>query len=316
MTNLSHNNSEIMISVIMPAYNAEPYIKQAIESILLQSYKNFELIIVNDGSSDRTRDIVLSFTDHRIRLIDNDGNKGIVYSLNRGVKEASGKYIARMDSDDISLPERFEKQLEYIVKNKLDLIGCMTKRIDMQENCIISIANKSYSPDIIKRCLKYDCCIAHPTWLAKKIVFQKLNGYREMRACEDYDFLLRTIKSNFKVGICDSVQLLYRENTKGISSSNIFRQRLSAQYLRDNFKSIEEITPFSVNDYINKSLTDLDGEKYRIGAMYFDKGIQNLNRLNPLGLFQILKGLNKSKLLKKRLNNLIKLHLVRIGIIK
>lgn len=303
-----------MISVILPAYNAELFIRQAIESVLLQSYKNFELIVVNDGSTDGTRDIVSSFSDSRIKLLDNDRNKGIVYSLNRGVREASGEYIARMDSDDISLPERFERQMEYLEENKLDLIGCMTKRIDMDGNCIIPTANRSYPPDTIKKCLKYDCCIAHPTWLARKRVFQDLGGYRDMRACEDYDFLLRTVKSGFKVGICDSVQLLYRENVTGISSSNLFRQRLSAQYLRDNFNSIEHITPASIEDYMKKTFTDLDREKYQNGVMDFDHGIQNLRSYKPIGFIQILKGIRNSRLLMKRLTNLISLHMVRMGI--
>lgn len=300
-----------MISVILPAYNAELFIREAIESVLLQSYKNFELIVVNDGSTDGTREIVTSFSDSRIILLDNDGNKGIVYSLNRGIKDASGEFIARMDSDDISLPERFEKQLEYIEKNKLDLVGCMTKRIDMDGNCIIPIANRSYPPETIKKCLQYDCCIAHPTWFARKSVFQDLAGYRDMRACEDYDFLLRTIKSGFKVGICDSVQLLYRENLSGISSSNLFRQRVSAQYLRDNFSSIEDITPVSMEDHIKNSYNPLDQEKYRNGVIDFEHGIQSLRSYNPVGVIQILKGIRKSKLLIKRLNNLICLQMVR-----
>ena len=106
------------ISVLMPAYNAEKYIGEAIESILNQTYKDFEFIIINDGSIDRTEDIILSYDDPRIIYLKNKENSGIVASLNNGLKQAKGQYVARMDADDISLPTRFEKQLQYMESNQ------------------------------------------------------------------------------------------------------------------------------------------------------------------------------------------------------
>ena len=103
-----------LISVILPVYNGADYLSEAIESILNQSYHNFELLIMNDGSTDHSKDIVNLFSDNRIKYFENDGNKGLIYTLNRGIDESNGKYIARMDADDIALPNRFKIQYEYM----------------------------------------------------------------------------------------------------------------------------------------------------------------------------------------------------------
>ncbi len=102
------------ISVIMPVYNGEKYLREAIDSILAQTFTDFEFIIINDCSVDGTEEIVLSYTDERIVYIKNEKNMGVAETLNRGVAIAKGEYIARMDADDISLPERFNKQVEYM----------------------------------------------------------------------------------------------------------------------------------------------------------------------------------------------------------
>ncbi len=120
------NKEKVMISVIMPTYNTPiKMLSQAIESILNQTYTNFEFIIINDCSTDNTLEYLYSLKDNRIKVITNDKNLGITASLNIGLKIAQGKYIARMDSDDISLPTRFEKQLDYMEKNK-NVIVCGT----------------------------------------------------------------------------------------------------------------------------------------------------------------------------------------------
>lgn len=107
----------IFISVLLPAYNAEAYLEEAIESILAQTYTNFELLLINDGSTDRTAEIAQSYTDPRIRYIENPQNIGLIATLNKGIGLAQGRYIARMDADDIALPERLAKQLAFMQAN-------------------------------------------------------------------------------------------------------------------------------------------------------------------------------------------------------
>ena len=105
----------VKISVVMPAYNADiRYLREAVESILNQSFRDFELIVIDDGSTNETRDYLSSLSDGRVRLIRNQTNIGVTKSLNIGLRAARGQYIARMDADDLSLPERFEKQLAYM----------------------------------------------------------------------------------------------------------------------------------------------------------------------------------------------------------
>lgn len=113
------------ISVVMPAYNVEKYVEEAVCSILDQTYCDFEFIIVDDGSTDRTREILRSFSDPRISLLFNDKNEGNYPARNRGCRLARGKYIAVMDADDVALPERLERQVEYMEKHS-DVLACGT----------------------------------------------------------------------------------------------------------------------------------------------------------------------------------------------
>ena len=99
------------VSVVMPAYNAEKYLREAIDSILAQTYTDFELIIINDGSTDSTKEVIHSYSDPRIIYIENERNSGICITLNKGLDASRGRYIVRMDSDDISVPERLEVQV-------------------------------------------------------------------------------------------------------------------------------------------------------------------------------------------------------------
>ncbi|WP_460891927.1 glycosyltransferase family 2 protein [Rufibacter soli] len=108
-----------LVSIVMAAYNEEKYIKEAIDSILSQTYPHFEFIIVNDGSTDKTEEIILSYQDPRIRYVKNETNLRLIASLNKGLSLAEGKYIARMDSDDISLPKRLEIQVAFMEANPL-----------------------------------------------------------------------------------------------------------------------------------------------------------------------------------------------------
>ena len=120
------------INVIMPSYNTAQYIGKSIQSVIDQTYKNWELIIVDDLSSDNTKNIVLSYQDSRIRFIENK-SKNISKALNIGILNSKGQYIARMDSDDIALPDRLKKQYEFLEKNKhISILG--SNVIEISEN--------------------------------------------------------------------------------------------------------------------------------------------------------------------------------------
>src|SRR5687768_2170096 len=112
-----------VISVIMPVYNTAAYLRESIESILTQTFKDFEFIIINDGSADNSEEIILGYNDQRIKYLKNEVNKGYVFSLNRALKIATGKYIARLDSDDLSLPGRLMAQYNFM-ENHPQVIVC------------------------------------------------------------------------------------------------------------------------------------------------------------------------------------------------
>jgi glycosyltransferase involved in cell wall biosynthesis len=194
-----------LISVLMPVFNVEEYIEEALSSVLNQTYKHFEIIVIDDGSTDSTAAIVerMALVDSRIRLLRNPQNMRIVQSLNRGLSMAAGSYIARMDGDDISMPDRFEKFVEHLEKHpNIELVGCSVISIDTKG---IELGRTRYpgSQQAIVRTFDLQSPVAH-IWLAKRDLYKKLQGYREMPGVEDYDFLLRAMSSNVKFENIDS----------------------------------------------------------------------------------------------------------------
>lgn len=175
------------ISVIMPAYNAEKYIGEAIESILNQTYKDFEFIIINDGSIDKTKEKILSYQDKRIVYLENKKNLGIVATLNKGLDYATGEFIARMDSDDISAKTRFEKQIDYFNKNSnVGVLGtgiCIFGEGIKEQKRIFTTDSK-----LLKAELLFNSCIAHPTVMMRRSILEKYNlRYEsEFAGAEDY----------------------------------------------------------------------------------------------------------------------------------
>ncbi|MCI8465867.1 MAG: glycosyltransferase family 2 protein [Lachnospiraceae bacterium] len=140
-----------LVSVIMPAYNGEKYIGEAIESVLNQTYGNLELIVVEDKSTDATPDLIRRYQDSRIRLYFNDRNQGIAYSTNLGIEKSRGKYIALLDDDDIALERRLEWQVDFLEKHEeIDVLGGRSALIDKDGNFIGYDKEPIYNPKYIK----------------------------------------------------------------------------------------------------------------------------------------------------------------------
>lgn len=179
----------VMISVIMPVYNSDKYISESIESILNQTFHNFELIIINDGSTDSSSKIINSYrkNDSRIIFIDRATNKGLPYTLNEGLSKANGKYIARMDSDDISLPQRFEKQFNFLENNKdIYLVG--SSYIVFNNQSIKKIVIHPVNPiELAYKCVSntYFC---HPSIMFRIDIFKNGIKYENIRT-EDFKFI-------------------------------------------------------------------------------------------------------------------------------
>lgn len=188
-----------LVSVIMPVYNIENYVKEAIQSIQNQTYNNLEIIVIDDGSNDKTYQIVeeLAKKDNRIKLYKNETNLNVVKTRNRALSYAIGEFIAMMDGDDISAPDRIEKKVKFLEENfDFDLVGCSMKAIDINGNEIGQTVHYS-NQNLLLESLKYVTPVSQ-IWVTKKYIYDQLNGYRNIPASEDYDFLLRMTSSGFK----------------------------------------------------------------------------------------------------------------------
>jgi glycosyltransferase involved in cell wall biosynthesis len=211
------------ITVVMSVYNAELYLDDSITSILEQSYRDFEFIIINDGSTDDSLNIIKKYKhlDERIVLISRE-NQGLIASLNDGVKLAKGKYIARMDADDISLKNRFKEQIELMEREHIDICGSSVKLFNDKGD--IKIWRYPVSDQDIKFTLLFTCSFAHPSVMIRKNVFKNLK-YKDYKNSEDYKLWTDAALSAFKMGGLDKVLLNYRCHEEQVSYKNSIMQK-------------------------------------------------------------------------------------------
>ena len=180
------------ISVIMSVYNGEKYLHEAISSILNQTYKDFEYIIVDDGSTDGTKHILSFFSDSRIKIFEKN-HEGLVSALNFAMQQSSGEYIARMDADDISKPDRLEKQLQFMRINNLALCGSRVETIDQANN---KTGNYHFPPIGLNNARVYAFFhnpFIHPSVMFRKDIVLRAGGYRHFVHIEDYELWTRII---------------------------------------------------------------------------------------------------------------------------
>ena len=179
------------ISVVMSVYNQEGYLGKSIESILNQTFTDFELIVINDGSTDRSKDILESIADPRLIYVDQQ-NSGLPFSLNKAIGMSRGNFIARMDADDISHLERLERQFNYLNINKnIDLVGSCI-RVMNEQGEIVGSKSVPLESSVIQESINYACNVMHPTYFFRKEIHKIAGGYRDQFIyAQDYDFLLR-----------------------------------------------------------------------------------------------------------------------------
>jgi len=180
------------VSVLMSVWNGERYLRQAIDSILGQTFSDFEFIIVDDASTDSTEAIMQSYHDPRILLLKNEHRVGFVRSLNRGLLIGTGEYIARQDADDISLPERITKQVDYLDRHpEVGLLGTWTEAID-EQGAFIGEWRTPVTNGLIQWSLLFGTCLAHPSIMMRRSTVEKAGAYDErMSQSEDYELWCR-----------------------------------------------------------------------------------------------------------------------------
>ena len=249
-----------LVSVVMSVFNGEPFVREAVDSILRQSFHDFEFIIIDDGSSDGSESILDGYQrrDSHVRVFHQE-NKGLIASLNKGCGLARGKYIARMDADDISLDDRLLWQVERMEGNgRLGLLGGAVEWIDATGKAL-GIRRHPCENKKIKVALGDGSAIWHPTAMMRKEVFDSVGGYRAVVVdAEDYDLWVR-IAERFDLANLQAVILKYRIHLGQVSVRRCEQEALSAVAVRysalarmngdsDPLDSIAQITPQTLKD--------------------------------------------------------------------
>jgi len=282
------------VTVLMPVYNGETYLNEAIESVLEQTFTAFEFLIINDGSTDRSVKIIESYDDSRIRLVHNETNLKLISTLNKGLDLARGEYIARMDADDVMLPQRLEKQTQYLDANpQIRVVGSWWKNVDEHGKslgytrvptedyaCAFMIFEKGEGP------------VGHPCVMYRTEIIRQL-GYRsEYVDTEDTDLWFRVISLGHKISNIPEVLMLYRVHDEQICQksrvqsqahdralSNFLSEKLSKSIKPD----VATLTrPVNFNDTCfqdNSQVYQMLSLKKQIMQAFFDEYTLTSNQL-------------------------------------
>lgn len=292
-----------MISVIMSVYNEKSiYVEKAIDSILNQTYSDLEIVIVLDSPDNETLlKILKEYThkDARVKLLINDKNIGLAMSLNRAIEVAHGEYLARMDADDISKPERLERELEYLINNGLDVVSCVADKIDENGNVWGEIKPFNNRPEVIKDLLEIQNVIIHPTVLMRTDIIKSVGGYRNFPSCQDYDLWLRLITTNYKIGIINENLFQFRKHRDSVTATRRYNQILNEKYIREMYHqrlkngtdsySEDDLKKFlNKNGYSDPHKRQLENEM----LMQYGSGINLLKKRDVRGLWLVIKSLS------------------------
>lgn len=222
-----------LISVVLPVYNGERYLGDAIDSILAQTYSNFELIAIDDGSTDSSLYILNKYADLdlRIRVISRT-NKGLVTTLNEAIDIARGLWIARMDQDDIALPHRFERQLEWLERTGADISGSWVRRFGTSDKRVVRLRETDAA---IKMEMLFCSPLAHPTVMMNSNFVRRLRYDCMWEKAEDYDLWVRAAEAGWKMTNVPEVLLLYRQHEAQISTFTLTKQEQLAQEVRRRY---------------------------------------------------------------------------------
>lgn len=304
-------SSEELISVVMSTYNDEKYLKESIESILNQTYENFEFIIINDGSTDNSLNLIQKYAlrDDRIVLISRK-NKGFVVSLNDGIRIARGKYIARMDADDISLPERFEKQMKYIKANNIDILATYMDGFGERQGENIEDWYKWYNLDKkempVEKAILDRCFIGHPTVIMKSDIAKNLLYNEEFKCAEDYDLWMRAFLCNYRIDILEEYLFKCRIHNDSKTVKDTFSKiqaeviNVKMNFLKHRFNNVSNVTYLvwgagdlgaEIPEIIDKIFKDWNCvgyiDKYKIGCLN-NRKIYKVNEISSLNFDYIV----------------------------
>jgi glycosyltransferase involved in cell wall biosynthesis len=225
-----------LISVIMPAYNAEKYIQEAIDSILNQSYSNLELLIFDDGSSDSTRKIINGYSDVRIKKIFTDKNSGVVAARNHCIDLAQGKYIALMDADDIASQDRFKKQLAFLEADGCDVCGSEHWNLNQLTGALKPSKDRHTDADL-RALLAVYCTLCNSTVMARAELMKRYKYDSAIPVAEDYYLWVQLATAGYRFANLAERLVTYRQYPEQSSSKHVEKFRVATleimgQYLQ------------------------------------------------------------------------------------
>lgn len=251
------------VTVLMPVYNGAPYLAEAIQSVLQQTFTDFEFLIIDDGSTDNSAAVIQKFHDTRIRLFQNSTNLGLVASLNMGIKLAHGEFIARMDADDVCLPERLALQVAFMKAHReIGICGTWVEVIGEQSGQILRYPT---DPDAIKCAHLFGPALAHPTvMLRSKLLNEtKLLYDPSYKHAEDFELWVRAAECTSLANI-GKVLLYYRLNPQQVSKRHSEEQNFTAERVRAAQLCTLGIYPSDEELYIHRSISLLQFETDRL----------------------------------------------------
>ncbi len=222
--------SNPLVSIVMPVFNSEKFVGEAVESLLSQTFKDFELIIVDDGSTDKSAEIISTFQDSRIRILSNLKNRGIVFSRNRGLKDIRGKFYAPFDSDDVARPDKFEKQIDFLNKNpEFAMIGSWANLIDEHGEKLPKKWKLKAKPEHIPPIMLFRNYFVHSSILVRKEFIENIVYEDGFDVVEDYKFCADLAFGSRVVNYPDYL-LKYRFHSKSAMRKD--RQRMRNQDIK------------------------------------------------------------------------------------
>lgn len=308
-----------MISVLMSVYNESlSDIKMAVDSILEQTFKDFEFIIVLDNPNYKEAREYLEKCkekDGRIKLIFNQENVGLAMSMNKAFSMAKGEYLLRMDADDISVPERFEIQIQAIIAGDYDLV-CSDYDFINENGEDLENKTTVYTDKQIKKLLPYRNVIHHPTVIMKSETFQKMGGYRNYQCAQDYDLWLRMLIEKCDFHMINQKLLHYRVRKSSTTIKHRYKQVCTRNYILSLYKGNKKMQKYSYEGYLryldkHKATDATCQQEYEKHALLYNVSKKKIKKGNVFGgFFGIMKVLFCSKYYKPHILRNIKVHFI------
>ena len=263
-----------VVSVVLPVYNGEKYLREAINSVLAQTFRNFELIMIDDGSTDASHQILEEYRrrDPRVRVVVRE-NRGLATTLNNSIDLARGLWVARMDQDDIALPRRFETQLKWLEVTGADICGAWVQRFGTSDHRIVRLRRDD---DAIKKELLFCSAFAHPSVMMRTRLVARLRYDPKFEKAEDYDLWERAVEAGWKMTNVQEILLSYRVHPEQISSKALNRQQQQTQDIRRRYWNFAANSLQLSQQHINEILKIFESMQSQIDMNIVDDSFTRL----------------------------------------